>query len=236
VNRADLIDAIAARLDGTKKDAENALDAVVDVIQRGINEGERVRVKGLGVFESVEKAARQVRNPATGELIEKAASRVPRFRPSTDFKEIVDGIRDLPSLIPGVGSGVKEAPAPAKQAPAKKAPAKQAPAKKAPAKAPAAKAPASKAPAKKAPAKKAPAKKAPAKKTTAATPAKKAPAKKAPAKKAPAKKTTAATPAKKAPAKKAPAKKAPAKPAAAKPAAPPATPPASPAPDAGTSG
>ena len=208
MNRAELIDEIATRLDGTKKDAEKALDAVVEVIQRGINEGERVRVKGLGVFEAVEKAARQVRNPATGDIIDKAASRVPRFRPSSDFKEIVEGIRDLPSMIPGVGSGAKdEAPAPkpaAAKPPAAKAPAKKAPAAKAPPK----KAPATKAPAKKAPAKKAPAKKA----TTAATTP--APAKKAPAKKAPAKK---------APAKKAPAKKAT------------ATPPASPAPDAGPS-
>jgi DNA-binding protein HU-beta len=183
VNRAELIDEIAQRMDGTRKDAEAALDAVVDVIQRAINEGDKVRVKGLGVFEAVQRQARQVRNPATGDIIEKAASRVPKFRPSTDFKEIADGIRDLPSLIPGVGSDDKAparkpapttTPAPAKAPAAKSASsgtAEKAPAKKAPA----AKAPAAKAPAKKAPAKKAPAKKAPAKKAAA----KKAPAKKA---------------------------------------------------------
>ncbi len=208
MNRAELIDEIATRLDGTKKDAEKALDAVVDVIQRGINEGDKVRVKGLGVFESVEKAARQVRNPATGDIIEKAAGRVPRFRPSSDFKEIVEGIRDLPARLPGVGSGVKDKDEPAPKAPAKTTPAKTtatkaAPAKKAPAKTTATKA----APAKTTPAKTTATKAAPAKKA----PAKKAPAKKAPAKKAPAKTTaTKAAPAKKAPAKKAPAKKAPA--------------------------
>ena len=194
MNRAELIDEIAQRMDGTRKDAEAALDAVVDVIQRAITEGDKVRVKGLGVFEEVQRQARQVRNPATGDIIEKAASRVPKFRPSTDLKEIADGIRDLPSLIPGVGSDDKAPP----RKPAAKAPA--------PAKAPAA-AKAASAPAKKAPAEKAPAKKAPAKKTAA----KKAPAKKAPAKKAPAKKTAAKkAPAKKTAAKKAPAKKAPA--------------------------
>ena len=196
MNRAELIDEIAQRMDGTRKDAEAALDAVVDVIQRAINEGDKVRVKGLGVFEAVQRQARQVRNPATGDIIEKAASRVPKFRPSTDFKEIADGIRDLPSLIPGVGPDDKApartpapttTPAPAK-APATKA-ASSGTAEKAPAtKAPATKAPATKAPAKKAAAKKAPAKKAPAKKAAA----KKAPAKKAPAKKAPAKKATPA--------------------------------------------
>ena len=52
MNRAELIDEIAKRLDSTKKDAERAVDAVVDVIQRSINEGDKVRVKGLGVFEA----------------------------------------------------------------------------------------------------------------------------------------------------------------------------------------
>ena len=46
MNRAELIDEIAQRIDGTRKDAEAALDAVVDVIQRAINEGDKVRVKG----------------------------------------------------------------------------------------------------------------------------------------------------------------------------------------------
>ena len=189
MNRAELIDEIAQRMDGTRKDAEAALDAVVDVIQRAITEGDKVRVKGLGVFEAVQRQARQVRNPATGDIIEKAASRVPKFRPSTDLKEIADGIRDLPSLIPGVGSDEKAPP----RKPASTTPAPA----KAPAAAKAASAPAKKAPAEKAPAKKTAAEKAPAKKTAA----KKTAAKKAPAKKAPAKKTAA----KKAPAKKAPA-------------------------------
>jgi DNA-binding protein HU-beta len=212
VNRSDLIDEVAKRLDTTRKDAERALDAVVDVIQRGINQGEKVRVKGLGVFESVERAARTVRNPATGELVEKARTRVPRFRAGTDLKEILAGLRELPAeVISGDEEGARAAVRRITGRPAKKAPAKKAaaPVKKAAAPVKKAAAPVKKAaaPAKKtaAPAKKAaaPAKKAPAKKTTA--PAKKAaaPAKKAaaPAKKAPAKKTAA--PARKAPAKKA---------------------------------
>ena len=230
MNRSDLIDEVAKRLDTTRKDAERALDAVVDVIQRGINQGEKVRVKGLGVFESVERAARTVRNPATGELVDKARTRVPRFRAGTDLKEILAGLRELPAeVISGDEKGARAAVRKITGQPEKKA---STPAAAAAVKAPAAKAaaPATKAPAKKAPAAKAPAKKAPAKEAPApapekaqarrrtaseaspaaptpmmASPAKKAPAKKAPAKKAPAKKA----PAKKAPATKAPAKKAP---------------------------
>ncbi len=235
MNRSELIDEVATRLSTSRKDAEKAVDAFVDTVQRAMKQGEQVRVAGLGIFESVERAARTVRNPRTGESIKKPKTVVARFRPGADLKGILSGERKLPKLDVSVfqlanrasegaasaadaarsaaSKATTAARKAAKKAPAKKAPAKKAPAKKAPAKTTAAK----KAPAKKAPAKKAPAKKAPAK-TTAA---KKAPAKKAPAKKAPAKTTAAKkAPAKKAPAKttaakKAPAKKAPAKKAAA---------------------
>jgi DNA-binding protein HU-beta len=205
VNRSDLIEDVSRRLEITRKDAERSVDAVVSAIQRGIERGDKVRVKGLGVFESVERAARTVRNPATGERISKEKTRLARFRPSTDLKQILAGARELPGEIlsgdeQGARAAVRKmtgsaAPA-AKAAPVAKATATRTTAKKATTTA--AKAPAKKAPAKKATtaAAKAPAKKAPAKKAT--TTAAKAPAKKAPAKKA----TTAAT---KAPAKKAPA-------------------------------
>jgi DNA-binding protein HU-beta len=226
VNRTELIDEVAKRLDTTRKDAEKAVDAFVDTVQRAMKEGDRVRVAGLGVFESVERAARTVRNPRTGEPIKKRKTTVPRFRPGTELKEIISGARKLPRLdlssftlttdaaksaTAKAATAAKDATAVAKKtassttAAAKKTAAKTTSvAKKAPAKA-AAKAPASKAPAK-APAAKAPAKAPAAKKTTTAA---KAPAKAPAAKKAPAKKTTTAT---KAPAAKAPAaKKAPAK-------------------------
>jgi DNA-binding protein HU-beta len=219
VNRSDLIEDVAKRLETTRKEAERSVDAVVSAIQRGIERGDKVRVKGLGVFESVERAARTVRNPATGERIAKEKTRLARFRPGTDLKQILTGARELPGEIlagdeQGARAAVRKmtgAAAPAeKAAPVTKATATKTTAKKAPAAAK--KAPtATKAPAKKAPAKKAPAAtKAPAKKATTAT--------KAPAKKA----TTAGTTAAKAPAKKAPATKAPAKkaPASKAPAAP----------------
>jgi DNA-binding protein HU-beta len=165
VNRAELIDQIRERLGADKKTAENAVDAVLDTIQRAVAAGERVAITGFGVFEKVDRAARTGRNPRTGETVKVKKTSVPKFRPGTQFKGVVSGAIKL-----GKAAGTAAA----------------APAKKAAAKAPAKKAPAKKAPAKKAPAKKAPAKKAPAKKA----PAKKAPAKKAPAKKAPAKKAT----------------------------------------------
>jgi DNA-binding protein HU-beta len=159
-NKAQFIETLAERLDGDKKRAAAALDAVIDTIYAAIAKGEKVALTGFGSFEKRERAARLARNPATGESVKVKKTSVPAFRAGAEFKAITSGAR-------------KVAKAAAKKAPAKKAAAAKAPAKKAPA---------AKAPAKKA----APAKKtAPAKKAAAT----KAPAKKAAAKKAPAKRS-----------------------------------------------
>jgi DNA-binding protein HU-beta len=215
MNKAELIDALTAKLDTDRRQATAAVENIVDTIVRAVHKGESVTITGFGVFEQRRRAARVARNPRTGETVKVKPTSVPAFRPGAQFKAVVSGAQKLPADGPAVKRGVSAAPAKRtaakKAAPAKKAPAKKAPATKAAAK----KAPATKAPAKKAPAKKttatkaAPAKKAPAKKA----PATKAAAKKAPATKAPAKKAAAKAPAKKA-ATKAPAKKAPAKKAA----------------------
>jgi len=195
MNKAELIDVVASRIDTSKKDASEAVQAVVDAITEAVAKGQKVSISGFGVFEKAERAARTYRAPSTGEAIRKVATAVPRFRPGGDFKASVSGGKPA--------EAAKKAAAPAKKAatrataPAKKAAAAAAaPAKKA---ATTAKKAATKAPAVKTtstPAKKAPATKAPAKKTTATkAPAKKAPAKKTTAKKTTAKKTTAAKPA-----------------------------------------
>ena len=165
MNKAELIDALAARL-GEKKTASAALDAVLAEIQAVVTKGDKVSITGFGVFEKRVRAARMARNPRTGEAVKVKKTAIPAFRAGASFKEMV-------------ASG--KAPAPAKKAAAKTT-AKAAPAKKAAAKTTTA---AKKtAPAKKAPAKKAPAKTVAARKTVATkTTAKKAPAK-APAKKA----------------------------------------------------
>ncbi|MFJ9316748.1 HU family DNA-binding protein [Pimelobacter simplex] len=200
MNKSQLIDTLADRFEGSRKDAAHALDAVLDTITRQVAKGEKVAITGFGSFEKAVRNARWVRNPQTGERVKTKKKSVPKFSAGADLKNVVSGAKKLPALP----KPAKKAAAPAKKAATTVAKKAAAPAKKT---ATAAKkaAPAKKAPAKKAPAAKkaAPAKKAPAKKAPAAKKA--APAKKAPAKKAPAAKKAA--PAKKAPAKKAPAKK-----------------------------
>ena len=150
-NKAQFIELLAERLDGDRKRAAAALEAVIDTVYANVAKGERVALTGFGIFEKRNRAARTARNPATGAAVKVKKTAVPAFRAGAEFKAITSGARKVA------------------KAPAKKAVAAKAPAKKAAAKAPAKKAAAAKAPAKKA------ATKAPARKTAA----KKAPAKRA---------------------------------------------------------
>jgi DNA-binding protein HU-beta len=190
VNKSQLIDTLATRFEGNRKQAAHALESVLDTITREVAKGEKVAITGFGSFEKRVRDARWVRNPRTGERIKAKKTAIPKFSAGADLKAVVSGAKKLPKLtIAAATTSARAATGTAKKAPATKTAAKKAPATKAAAK----KAPATKATAKKAPATKSAAKTAPAKKTTA----KKAPAKKTTAKKAPAKKTTAKKTAKK---------------------------------------
>ncbi|MFM8236396.1 MAG: HU family DNA-binding protein [Actinomycetota bacterium] len=148
MNRSQLLNALAERNDITRRQADELLTSLTDLITETVAGGEDVAISGFAKFRRIKRPARLARNPATGATVKVAAKTVARITPLKAFKD-------------AVLSGKAPKKAPAKKTVAKKAPAKKAPAKKAPAK----KAPAKKAPAKKAPAKKAPAKKV-AKKTT----------------------------------------------------------------------
>ena len=199
-NKAQFVEMLAERLDGDRKRAAAALDAVIDTVYAAIARGEKVAITGFGVFERRDRRPRIGRNPATGARVDVPASRVPAFRPGTEFRAIANGARGLleeraaraqsavTAAVRSTADTMREAPGRAAAA-AKKA-SKKAPAKKAAKKTTAKKTAAKKAT--KAPAKKAGKKSAPAKKSTA----KKTAAKKSTTKKAPAKKATKKAPAK----------------------------------------
>lgn len=182
MNKSQLVEALAVHFDGNRRQAQHALESVIDTVQRELTKkGGKVAITGFGAFEAIERGARIVRNPRTGETKRAKKTTVPKFRAGAELKAVVSGAKKLPKLVaPKPAATATKAAAPAKKAAATKtAAAKKTVAKKAPAKTVAKKAPA------KTVAKKAPAKKAPAKKVVA----KKAPAKKAPAKKTAAKRT-----------------------------------------------
>jgi DNA-binding protein HU-beta len=88
VNKAELIDALAARL-GDKKSANAALDAVLAEIQAAVTKGDKVAITGFGVFEKRVRAARTARIPRTGEAVKVKKTSVPAFRAGAGFKEMV---------------------------------------------------------------------------------------------------------------------------------------------------
>jgi DNA-binding protein HU-beta len=188
VNKSQLVEALAVHFDGNRRSAQHALESVIDTVQRELTKkGGKVAITGFGAFEAIERGARMVRNPRTGETKRAKKTTVPKFRAGAELKAVVSGAKKLPKLTTPKPAAKTAAPA-KKAAPAKTTAATKTAAKKAPAKTTATKTVAKKAPAKKAPATKTVAKKAPAKKATVA---KKAPAKKATAKKAPAKRAAA---------------------------------------------
>ena len=161
MNKAELIDALTAKLNVDRRQATEAVENVVDTIVRAVHKGDSVTITGFGVFEQRRRAARVARNPRTGETVKVKPTSVPAFRPGAQFKAVVAGAQKLPAEGPAVKRGAVGGAV--KKAAAKKA-VRKAVAKKVVRKAAVKKVVAKKAPARKAPAKKAPANKAPAKK------------------------------------------------------------------------
>lgn len=90
MNKTELIAAISANTELTKKDAEKALKAFVDVVGNELSKGEKVQLAGFGTFEVVERAAREGINPRTKETIQIPASKAPKFKPMKSLKEKVN--------------------------------------------------------------------------------------------------------------------------------------------------
>jgi DNA-binding protein HU-beta len=90
MNKAELIDAVAARSDLSKTDAGNAVDAVFGAIESSLSRGDSVSLIGFGTFSVSDRAARTGRNPRTGETIQIAASRAAKFKAGKGLKDAVN--------------------------------------------------------------------------------------------------------------------------------------------------
>ena len=87
MNKTELIAAVAERTELSKKDAEKALKAFTDVVAEELKKGEKVQLVGFGAFEVSERAAREGRNPQTGETMKIEASRTPKFKAGKALKD-----------------------------------------------------------------------------------------------------------------------------------------------------
>lgn len=88
-NKMDLVEKVAATIGSTKADAERAVEAMIDMITTSLKNGQEVSIAGLGIFEAKTRAGRTGRNPRTGETIQIASMRVPKFRASKTLKDAV---------------------------------------------------------------------------------------------------------------------------------------------------
>ena len=90
MNKTELIAAIADQAELSKKDSEKALKAFVDVVTEEMKKGEKVQLVGFGTFEVSERAAREGRNPQTGETMKIAACKAPKFKAGKALKDAIN--------------------------------------------------------------------------------------------------------------------------------------------------
>lgn len=90
MNKSDLVAAVAAKTGSTKKDAEAAVNAIVDVITATLVKGDKVQLVGFGSFDVRKRAARKGRNPQTKEEIKIPASKAPVFKAGKALKDLVN--------------------------------------------------------------------------------------------------------------------------------------------------
>jgi DNA-binding protein HU-beta len=90
MNKTELVNAVAESAELNKKDAENAVKAVLQNIEETLAKGEKVQLIGFGNFEVRERSARKGRNPQTGEEMEIPATKQPAFKPGKALKDSVN--------------------------------------------------------------------------------------------------------------------------------------------------
>ena len=89
MNKTELIDAIAAKSECSKAAAGKMLDAFIDTVSQQMADGDKVVLVGFGTFQTGARAAREGRNPRTGESITIAAAKQPKFRAGKSLKDAV---------------------------------------------------------------------------------------------------------------------------------------------------
>ena len=90
MNKTELVAAMAKETNLSKKDVEAVLKSVTDVVASELNKGGKIQLVGLGTFEVSERAAREGRNPQTGETMKIAASKAPKFKAGKALKDMVN--------------------------------------------------------------------------------------------------------------------------------------------------
>lgn len=87
MNKGEFIEAIAAKSNTPKNVTANVFNSMVDVITEQLKAGDKITLAGFGTFESRHKAAREARNPQTGEAVKVPERNVPKFNFGKNIKD-----------------------------------------------------------------------------------------------------------------------------------------------------
>ena len=90
MNKTELIAVVAEKAELSKKDAEKAIKAFTDAVSEELVKGGKIQLVGFGTFEVAERAAREGRNPKTGETMKIAACKAPKFKAGKALKDMVN--------------------------------------------------------------------------------------------------------------------------------------------------
>ncbi len=90
MNKTELVAAIADKAEISKKDAEKALKAFTDTVAAQLKKGDKIQLVGFGTFEVTKRAAREGRNPQTGDVMKISASKAPKFKAGKALKDLVN--------------------------------------------------------------------------------------------------------------------------------------------------
>ena len=90
MNKKEFIAAIAEKAEMTKVDTEKAVNAFTEVVEEELKKGEKIQLVGFGTFEVSERAAREGRNPQTGETMKIEACKAPKFKAGKALKDAVN--------------------------------------------------------------------------------------------------------------------------------------------------
>jgi nucleoid DNA-binding protein len=97
MTKAEFVESLASSLGQTKSEGERALEAVVEVIKKALERGEKIDLRGLGIFKVRESKARTARNPRTGEPIAIPAKKAAIFKPGKELSALLNKPAETPA-------------------------------------------------------------------------------------------------------------------------------------------
>ena len=89
MTKADLVEQVAEKTGLTRTDVAATVDAFLDAVKRSLENGSNIEIRGFGTFKIKPRKARKARNPRTGDVVPVPDRKIPVFKPSNEFKNLV---------------------------------------------------------------------------------------------------------------------------------------------------